>query len=284
MHTTLIEADALHRHIDNHDWCIIDARFSLADTTQGRKDYQASHIPNALYAHLDEDLSGPIIPGKTGRHPLPDVETAARTFSSWGIDRDVQVVVYDSASGSIAARLWWMLKWLGHDAVAVLDGGWPAWEAAGLPVTQDASARPERVFTPEERTDLITDANQVDRYRNDAQYRVIDARTPERYRGEQEPIDPVAGHIPGARCAAFTENLAEDGRFRSPDELRQRFEPVLADVGISQVISYCGSGVTACHNLLAIAHAGLGDAVLYPGSWSEWIADGQRPVGTGEEA
>jgi thiosulfate/3-mercaptopyruvate sulfurtransferase len=282
MYKTLIATDTLHGHIHDADWCIVDARFSLADTTLGMQDYQTAHIPGAHYAHLDKDLSGPIIPGKTGRHPLPAVEAAARTFSEWGIDHNVQVVVYDSVSGSVAARLWWMLKWLGHDAVAVLDGGWPAWQAAGLPVTQDLPSGSSRAFTADVRAQLLTDVAQVDRYRNDPAYRVFDARTPERYRGEQEPIDPVAGHIPGAHCASFAENIAEDGLFQSPEALRLRYEPLLAGIHTDHIISYCGSGVTACHNLLAMSHAGLGDAVLYAGSWSEWITDQGRPVGTEE--
>lgn len=281
MYNTLIDIETLHQHIQHTEWCIIDARFSLADTEQGRQDYQTSHIPNALYAHLDEDLSGPVIPGTTGRHPLPKVEAAAQTFSGWGMDHDVQVVVYDSASGSIAARLWWMLKWLGHDAVAVLDGGWPAWQAAELPITQEISPRPARSFVPDVRPRLLTDTEHVDLYRNDSTYRVFDARDPERYRGEQEPIDPVAGHIPGAHCASFAENITDGGRIRSPEELRCRYEQLFDGIDTAHIISYCGSGITACHNLLAIAHAGLGDAVLYSGSWSEWITDESRPVETG---
>ena len=282
MYSTLIDVHTLHRHYKDPDWRVIDARFSLADAAQGAREYAEGHVPGAVYAHLDDDLSGPIIRGETGRHPLPSVDRAATVFSRLGIDESVQVAVYDGAGGSVAARVWWMLRWLGHDAVAVVDGGWPAWNAAGLPVTRDVPEVAPRNFTASVRANLVTDVEGVDGYRVNAAWAVLDARTPERFRGEQEPIDPVAGHIPGARCASFDENLGEDGCFRAPEELRRRFEDLLAGVPVERAVNYCGSGVSACHNLLAIAHAGLGDAVLYPGSWSEWITDEDRPIGTGE--
>ncbi|MYA76645.1 MAG: sulfurtransferase [Gemmatimonadetes bacterium] len=282
MHTTLIDVHTLNRHHQDPDWCVIDARFSLADAEQGAREYSEGHVPGALYAHLDDDLSGPIVRGVTGRHPLPSVERATEIFSQLGIDGSVQVAVYDDSGGSTAARVWWMLRWLGHDAVAVLDGGWPAWTGAGLPVTQDDPEVAPRTFVPNVRANLVTDVDGVDRHRKDADWVVLDARTPERFRGEQEPIDPVAGHIPGATCATFDANLGEDGCFQSPEELRRRFEGIFGGLAADRAINYCGSGVSACHNLLAIAHAGLGDAVLYPGSWSEWITDEDRPIGTGE--
>ncbi len=283
MHTTLIDVQTLHRHIQDPDWRVIDARFSLADARQGAREYAEGHVPGAVYAHLDEDLSGPIIRGETGRHPLPSVDKAAEVFSRLGIDENVQVAVYDGAGGSVAARVWWMLRWLGHDAVAVVDGGWPAWTGAGLPVTRDVPKVTPRTFKANVQAHLVTDLEGVDGYRVNTSWAVLDARTPERFRGEQEPIDPVAGHIPGARCATFDANLGEDGRFLSPEVLKRRFEGLFGDVPTDRAINYCGSGVSACHNLLAIAHAGLGDAVLYPGSWSEWITDEDRPVETGEE-
>ena len=282
MHTTLIDVHTLNRHHRDPDWRVIDARFSLADAGQGAREYGEGHVPGAVYAHLDDDLSGPIIRGETGRHPLPSVERAVEVFSRFGIDGSVQVAVYDGAGGSVAGRVWWMLRWLGHDAVAVLDGGWPAWTGAGLPVTQEAGKVAPRTFVPNVRAHLVTDVDGVDRHRKDETWAVLDARTPERFRGEQEPIDPVAGHIPGATCATFDANLGEDGCFRSPEELRHRFERLFGGVPADRAINYCGSGVSACNNLLAIAHSGLGDAVLYPGSWSEWITDEDRPVGTGE--
>lgn len=283
MHTTLIDVQTLHLHLQDPDWRVIDARFSLADAGQGAREYAEGHVPGAVYAHLDDDLSGPIIPGETGRHPLPSTERAAVVFSRMGIDENVQVVVYDGAGGSVAARVWWMLRWLGHDAVAVVDGGWPAWIGADLPVTREVPEVRPRTFTANVQAHMVTDVYGVDRYRKDAEWVILDARTPERFRGEMEPIDPVAGHIPGARCATFDANLGEDGCFRSPEELRRRFERLLGDMPADRAVNYCGSGVSACHNLLAIAHAGLGDAVLYPGSWSEWVTDEDRPIGVGEE-
>lgn len=282
MHTTLIDVRTLHRHHREPDWRVIDARFSLADADQGAREYAEGHVPGAVYAHLDDDLSGPIVPGVTGRHPLPSVERAVAVFSRLGIDESMQVAVYDGAGGSVAARVWWMLRWLGHDAVAVVDGGWPAWTAEGLPVTRDVPQAAPRDFKADVRPHLATDVEGVDGYRVNVDWAVLDARTPERFRGEQEPIDPVAGHIPGARCASFDGNLGEDGRFLPPEELKRRFEVLLGGIPAERAVNYCGSGVSACHNLLAIAHAGLGDAVLYPGSWSEWITDEDRPVGVGD--
>ena len=278
MHTTLIAPAALHTHLDDPAWAVVDCRFSLADTERGRRAYREAHIPGAVYAHLDDDLSGPIRPGLTGRHPLPDVGAFAQTLSTWGLDADVQVVAYDDFGGGIAARLWWMLRWLGHDAVAVLDGGFPAWQRLGLPTRPGDETRPPRSFTPHPRPAWTVDVDTVDARRTDPSYRLIDARAAARYRGEHEPIDPVAGHIPGAVSAPFVDNLDADGSFLAPETLRARFETVLAGVPPQRAICYCGSGVTAAHNLLALAHAGLGNALLYPGSWSRWITDPARPV------
>lgn len=253
---------------------IIDCRFSLADTQEGRRAYQAGHIPGAQYAHLDDDLSGPIIPGQTGRHPLPSVEEATALFSRWGIREGVQVVAYDDKKGAIAARLWWMLRWLGHDQVAVLEGGWSAWLAAGGSISTDIPAPKTAIFVPQERAHWIVNAEQVDQIRQDETHHLIDSRAAARYRGEMEPIDPVAGHIPGAQNLPFPENWQPDGRMKSTAELQDRF----ADLVAERTVFYCGSGVTACHNLLAFAHAGLGDGRLYPGSWSDWITDESREV------
>lgn len=271
-YTTLIPAAGLNQHLDEPDWAIIDCRFALADTEQGRQAYHESHIPGAQYAHLDEDLSSPIIPGQTGRHPLPDVATLAAKLSAWGIDSTVQVVAYDDAGGAIAARLWWLLRWLGHDAVAVLDGGWPAWLAAGYSTQREVGSRPARTFTPHPRPELVASTAGVLSLRHNPACRLLDARSADRYRGENETIDPVAGHIPGAISAPFAQNLGPDGRFLAPEVLRNRFEELLAGIPPAQAITYCGSGVTAAHNLLAMAHAGLDGARLYAGSWSEWIA------------
>ena len=280
-HNALIAAADLAANYEDADWAIIDCRFALSDTGHGRRGYWASHIPGALYAHLDEDLSGPIVPGKTGRHPLPDPSALAKTFSGWGIDESVQVIAYDDSGGAMAARLWWLLRWLGHDAVAVLDGGWPLWQANGFPVTSDVVSRPSRVFTPRERGDMVVTTQTLLSRLHSPGLALFDARGADRYRGENETIDPVAGHIPGSRSAPYAENLQADGRFRSAQELRRRFDALLDGVPAEEAIFYCGSGVTAAHDLLALVYASLGDARFYAGSWSEWIADAKRPTAVG---
>lgn len=271
MFDTIISAKDLHQHLHDPSWRVVDCRFQLDDTEAGRRAYQAGHIPGALYAHLDEDLSGPIIPQKTGRHPLPSVAETEALFSRLGIDRKVQVVVYDDKGGAIAARLWWMLRWLGHEAVAVLDGGWSAWIARAYPVEENVPNVAPRTFVAQERTDWTLNADEVEAIRQDEDWALIDSRTPERYRGEQEPIDPVAGHIPGARNAPHPETVGPEGTYRSAEELRAHFQQVAGKRPAEQTVFYCGSGVTACRNILAYKAAGLGDARLYPGSWSEWI-------------
>lgn len=279
MYTTLISCKKLQQYLGRPDWVIVDCRFSLADTESGRRAYAQSHIPGAYYAHLDDDLSGSIIPGKTGRHPLPSVEAAAKLFSSWGIGPRTQVVAYDDMSGAIAARLWWMLRWLGHDQVAVLEGGWPAWQKAALP-TDDQSPlkKNEGRFIAKVQNRLFADADFVEQVRLDPQYRVVDSRTSERYRGEKEPIDPIAGHIPGALNYPHPGNVTPDGNWLSSENLRTRFQNLLGDTPSENVIFYCGSGVTACRNLLAFKHAGIGEGKLYAGSWSEWITDPKREI------
>jgi len=282
-YTTLLSVDQLRAHLDDPDWVIIDCRFSLDDTERGRAAYLSAHIPGAVYAHLDQDLSAPVFPGRTGRHPLPVLNAFAQTLSDWGVDACCQVICYDDMGGGLAGRLWWMLRSLGHDAVAVLDGGWPAWDRSGAPRRSGTETRRTRVFAPHPRPELQVDATDVARIRLDPSYRLLDARAAERYRGEVEPIDPVAGHIPGATSAPFSENLDATGRFLSPEALRARFHPLLGDLPADHIVCYCGSGVTAAHNLLAIAHAGLGNARLYAGSWSDWITDPSRPVALGSE-
>lgn len=284
-YTTLIEPFTLADHLDHPDWVVVDCRFSLANPNRGRSDYLQAHIPGAAYAHLDEDLCGPVTPGRTGRHPLPPVEHLAARFSSWGIGANVQVVAYDDwpgASGAVAARLWWSLRWLGHTAVCVLDGGWEAWLQESRPIRSGSETRPPRSFSPRLRPELLASTSQVDGMRLDPGKRVFDSRALERYHGLNETIDPVAGHIPGARPAPFIENIGPDGRFLPAGALRTRFIQLLAGVPAENSAFYCGSGVTAAHNLLALAHAGLGDGQLYAGSWSEWITDPSRPVATSE--
>jgi thiosulfate/3-mercaptopyruvate sulfurtransferase len=278
--TTLIDASELSLHLNDKDWAIVDCRFSLDNTERGRRDYVEAHIPGAVYAHLDHDLSGPKIPGKTGRHPLPDMRAFAETLSAWGIDSDTQVVAYDDLTGSMAARLWWMLNWVGHPDVALLDGGWSFWQRSGLPSRRSQENRPSRRFELHEVPGAYVSTEQVQAYGNDPRYLMLDARSTQRYRGEVEPIDPVAGHIPGAISAPHEQNLTSEGRFLSSEALRRRFGGLMKSVPPENVICYCGSGVTAAHNLVAIAHAGLGRARLYAGSWSEWITDPSRPVVT----
>ncbi|HHT9136286.1 MAG TPA: sulfurtransferase [Candidatus Wunengus sp. YC60] len=282
--TTLISVSELVSHITSPNWVIVDCRFSLDDAGRGRRDYLQSHIPGAVYAHLNENLSGQIVPGKTGRHPLPQPEKFVKTLSNWGIDDDVQVVAYDDKGGAMAAaRLWWLLRWLGHDAVAVLNGGWQQWLNNGCPITNKTETREPRVFTPGIRNDLLYSVSGVLDILNDPNYRLLDSRSADRYRGENEMVDPVAGHIPGALSAPFSDNLRSDGLFLSQGELKAHFQKLLGDVPTKRAVFYCGSGVTAAHNLLAVAHAGLGDACLYAGSWSEWITTHDRPIARGSD-
>lgn len=280
---TLITAEELSRHADE-SFVIVDCRFSLDDPDRGRRDYLAAHIQGAVYAHLDHDLSGERIPGKTGRHPLPDRKDLTRRFSAWGIDRGTQVVAYDAAGGAMAAaRLWWLLKWFGHANVAVLDGGLAAWRRLNLPVVSGEERRAAKRFEEHELRGACVDADQVGRCAHDRGWALLDARSAVRFRGESEPVDPVAGHIPGAVSAPCDENLTAEGTFLPPEVLRRRFELLTNSVPTENVICYCGSGVTAAHNVLAMAHAGMGMARLYAGSWSEWIADPARPLATGTE-
>ncbi len=277
-YATLITAEQLAPHLGNPNWAIVDCRYCLADLAFGRTAYAESHIAGAVFADIGDDLSGPVVRGKTGRHPLPAVAAMAAKLSAWGIDEAVQVVAYDDSGGSMAARLWWLLRWLGHHGVAVLDGGFPQWQARGLPVRAGAESRAARRFVARERPELVVAAERVDQVRRDAGWRVLDARNADRFRGENETIDPVAGHIPGARSAPYADNLAPDGRFKAKEELRRRYLDLLAGVPAGHAVCYCGSGVTAAHDVLAMAYAGLGDARLYAGSWSEWIVDPRRPV------
>lgn len=279
--TTLISPAEVAAHLDDPDWAIVDCRFALADPAKGRRDYLAAHIPGAVYAHLDEDLSAPIIPGQSGRHPLPAIDDFAAKLSQWGIDDRTQVVVYDDNSGFIAGRLWWMLRWLGHDAAALLDGDWRLWLAEERPTRAGVETRAPRTFVARPRPHLLATADEITAKLGDPALHLFDVRMAERYRGENETIDPVAGHIPGAVNAPYTLNLDADGRFLAANELRERYEALLGDAPVHEAIFYCGSGVSAVHDLLALEIAGLGMGRLYAGSWSEWIADPARPVATG---
>ena len=272
MFTTLIDALTLSRHAADPDWVIVDCRFSLDDTELGRRAYEAGHIPGAVYAHLDEMLSNPPATDN-GRHPLPPPETLISRFGRLGIDSDKQVIAYDDKNGMIASRLWWLLRYMGHTAVAVLDGGWPAWQSTGLPERAGQETNEPAQFSGAPRREWLVLADEVE----DAPL-LVDSRAPERYRGEVEPLDAVAGHIPGAANYFYQQNWSENGRYLATEQIRQQLASLLGETPPAAAIFYCGSGVSACVNLLALAHAGLGDGRLYAGSWSDWITDPARPV------
>jgi len=276
-HRTLVDPATLAEHLYDPHWVVVDCRHDLTKPEQGLADYAAGHLPGARFAHLDEHLSGPRT-GRNGRHPLPEAGTLARLLGAWGIDRRSQVVAYDAQGGMYAARLWWLLRWLGHDAVALLDGGLPAWVAHDLPLSRDTPPITPRHFEAQPQAchlDADTLLATLER-----QF-IVDARAPDRYRGENETLDPVGGHIPGARNRFFRDNLDADGRFKSAAQLRDEWQTLLNQRPPAEVVHQCGSGVTACHNALAMEIAGLGGSRLYPGSWSEWCADPARPVAQG---
>ncbi len=279
-YTTLISPAELLEHLYHPDWLILDCRFSLDDPHAGYAQYLQGHIPGALHADLEQHLSGTAIPGITGRHPLPPADAFAHTLAQWGIDERVQVVAYDDWNGVFAARLWWMLRWMGHAAVAVMDGGWPHWVQAGYPTRPGAEQRTPRTFTAQTVAHLHVTTPELLVLHTTPDVCVVDARSPERYRGEYEDRDPVAGHIPGAINRFFGDNVGSDGCFLPPTQLREQWQQVLGDAPTGAVIHYCGSGVSAAHNALAMAHAGLDMGRIYIGSWSEWCADATRPVAT----
>jgi thiosulfate/3-mercaptopyruvate sulfurtransferase len=276
----LISATSLRGRIGDPKLALFDCRFSLADTEAGRRTYAAGHLPGAVYAHLDEHLSSPVGPA-TGRHPLPDKTQLAAWLAANGVGDDTDVVAYDDQGGAFAVRLWWLVRWLGHRRAALLDGGLAAWQAAGGELTTAApEPTPARLTaTADDSLWIGTDALFAALPQGGVQ--VVDARAAERFRGEQEPIDPVAGHIPGAINLPFPGNLDADGRFLTPAALRGRFDAALGDTPPTRVAHSCGSGVNACHNLFAMELAGLRGSRLYAGSWSEWIRDPDRPLATG---
>lgn len=274
--STIVSEVELAALLAEPDCRVVDCRSSLQDPSAGRAAYAKSHIPRATFADLLDDLSGPIVPGRTGRHPLPELDTFVGKLRSWGIRAKSQVVVYDDAGGAFAARLWWMLRWLGHEAVAVLDGGLPAWVAAGRPLTDEVVLPPIGDFVAKPHSEWLVTASELGAPQS-LERKLFDARAPERFHGDVEPIDPVAGHIPGAVNLPFAGNL-RDGRFLPQAELRARFAQALDGTAPENAVVYCGSGVTACHDVLAFAHAGLPLPKLYAGSWSEWITDPARPT------
>lgn len=276
-YNTLISASELNAHLNDNNWVIFDCRFSLANTEMGATAYRHGHIPQARYAHLDKDLSSAIT-AFTGRHPLPDFSPLTKKLGNWGVGNNTQVVVYDDAGSAFAGRLWWLLRCLGHEKVAVLNGGLPHWLKQRYAVTTVLPTIKPTMFRAYLNDNLWLSARQLENGLARRKLTVIDARTPERYRGEQEPIDPVAGHIPYALNRPFQLNLDRSGLFLSAESLQQQFKPLLGNRAATDVVHYCGSGVTACHNLLAMEVAGLSGSKLYAGSWSEWIRDKNRTV------
>lgn len=276
-HSVLISAaELMALHGADQQVILLDCGFDLADPGAGQRAYAAGHLPGAQYAHLDKDLSSAKT-GTNGRHPLPSREALAERAGQWGIAPGVQVVVYDDQGGMYAARAWWLLRWLGHTAVAVLDGGRATWQGSGGSLTAETPAVSTQEAYPAKEPGMPTiDAATLQQQLGSTL--LLDARAPERWRGDTEPLDPVAGHIPGSTCRFFKLNLAEGGRFKAAAVLRTEFEALGAT---GAVIHQCGSGVTACHNLLAMAHAGLQPGTLYAGSWSEWCSDPARPVARG---
>lgn len=279
MFDTLVETEVLAAHLDDPAWVVFDCRSVLTDPSAGERAYSAGHIPGALHLHLERDLSSPVGP-KTGRHPLPDPRLLAEKLGRAGIGQHTQVVAYDDAGGVYAARLWWLLRWLGHFESAVLNGGWQQWLKEERRIDTDVPAPQAHHFPYREPSHegWLSSQDALELVRGHRPGLLMDARAPARFRGDEEPIDPVAGHVPGAVNLPFTANLAPDGRFSAPAALRHRFEAALGGFTPDQAVSMCGSGVTACHNLLAMELAGMKHAKLYAGSWSEWIRDKSRPV------
>lgn len=277
MTNTIISIDLLVNHLDDPDWAVVDCRYDLNQSAWGQESYLESHIPGAVYADLESDLSMPAS-AAGGRHPLPSTEQLTATFSKLGIDRSVLVVAYDSRGGGFAARLWWCLRYLGHDHVAVLDGGYPAWLEHDLPIRDGEESRPPRIFQASPRPEMRIDAAEVKLFLEHPEGLIIDSRAPERYSGEEEPLDPVAGHIPGAVNRFWEHNLDPTGMLLPPDTLHACFMQLFGERNSDPLIVYCGSGVTACHNILAMEVAGIKGARLYAGSWSQWCTDSDNPT------
>jgi thiosulfate/3-mercaptopyruvate sulfurtransferase len=279
VHTTLIPPAALAANLDR-GWAVVDCRYDLKDEAWGRTQYLAGHVPGAVYASLAHDMSSPP-DGTNGRHPIPSADAIAATFGRLGIGPGTQVVAYDQDNGMYASRLWWMLRYMGHDAAAVLDGGFAAWTREGRPVRGGEEARQSAAFAARPREEMRLRVDEVQRRLGDPSVLLVDARAPERFEGRNETLDRAAGHIPGARNHFFRTNVGDDAAMLPAERLREQFHAVFGGTPPGQVVMYCGSGVTACHNLLAMEHAGLTGAKLYAGSWSEWSADPARPTEQG---
>ncbi len=275
--STLISCEILAEHLNDPNWRIFDCRHLLSDVAYGARVYAEGHLPGAFFMRLDSDLSGPMT-GSNGRHPLPEMSPLMSKLGAAGVTSQTQVVVYDDVGGMVAGRLWWMLRWLGHQHVALLDGGITHWLKQGRPVSAELPKSAPTVFSGATQPGWTVSTADVLATLGTHEYCVVDARAPDRFRGENETLDPVGGHIPGARNRFFKDNLDADGLFRSSAELRPEFLSLFAGVEPKHVIMQCGSGVSACHNLLAMEIAGLHGAKLYVGSWSEWCSDPRRPV------
>ncbi len=273
----LTSAAELSRHLGADDWVVVDCRFNLARPDAGEAAYREGHIPGAWYAHLDRDLASPVTP-QSGRHPLPEPASLVKLFSTWGVGPSTRVVAYDDAGGALAARLWWLLRWMGHRHAALLDGGIAAWRAAGLPLSTERPVARGGAFRGTPGHMPVAEVAELERRLGADNLLLLDARAPARYHGREETIDPVAGHVPGAVNLPFSNNLAPDGRFRDVAELRAAFAPLVAGRGRGDIVAMCGSGVTACHDIFALELAGVTDVRLYPGSWSEWIRSPHRAV------
>lgn len=279
----LISPQALEQRRSQPGLVILDCRFALEDPDYGQRSYAEGHIAGASFADLERDLSGAVTKGVTGRHPLSEPEALIERLKTWGLDNDSEVVLYDDGPGAYAARAWWLLAWLGkRDGVYILDGGLKAWHAAGLPLSLDPPQNGRGTFNGAPDASLLIDAQALQQGLGEPAMTLLDARALPRFKGEVEPIDPIAGHIPGAQCAAFTNNLGADGRFLPAEQLKQRFAEKLGERSPTELVAYCGSGVTACHNLFALCLAGYPLGRLYAGSWSEWINDPQRPLAVGD--
>lgn len=272
----LVATEIVAQHLEDPNWRLFDCRHNLADPNLGERQYAEAHLPGARFAHLDHDLSG-ARSGHNGRHPLPDAQVFASWLSAQGLRPGCQVVAYDVGNGSMASRLWSMLRWIGHDAVAVLDGGLAKWQRERRPLSAEVTEVPRTIYAPRPREALQADAEFVAARLNRADMLLLDARAPQRFRGESEPIDPVAGRIPGALNRFCNENLIVDGCFKSGEQLRREYVALLGERTPREVVHYCGSGVAACQNQLAMELAGLTGSRVYTGSWSEWIADPERP-------
>lgn len=283
MFDTLVETEVLAAHLQDPHWVLFDCRHQLSDPEAGWKRYLETHIPGACYLHLERDLSSPVTPD-TGRHPLPDARRLVERLAECGVNEATQIVAYDDAGGAIAARLWWLARWLGHRPVAVLNGGWQWWIKEQRAVTADIPAPAPGNFHGRPNDGMWASTTEIlELARGRKRELLVDARAADRYRGANESIDPVAGHVPGAINLPYAENIAADGRFKDATSLRRRFEQALGTMSAERSIGMCGSGVTACHNLLAMEVAGLHGARLYAGSWSEWIRDPSRPVARGPQ-